>query len=226
MTVTSTSHHDDQTRTYLVGRVISHKRVTVHVHSDSAMLDSGQRLQVCHWDPETFRVNFDNFATDDNRVDVTDDASDEDKQHAERSDEAREWFNRNLRQAKERVRIAENMEQHDVVEVFKGRKVPKGEYIVEKFGSNSYGSYAHLKDRETGDLHKFINPANIRSTKVATFRSEQEAFFNAIAQPEGTASTDKSAVHVLCDWLTENGSTAGDYILGIQGLYQSAMAMA
>jgi hypothetical protein len=47
------------------------------------------------------------------------------------------------------------------VEVFKGRKVPKGIYEVTKYGNGNYGFYVNLRDRD-GKFYNFVSEDNVR----------------------------------------------------------------
>lgn len=52
-------------------------------------------------------------------------------------------------------------ERGDTVEVFRGRKCPRGVWEVTHVGHGQYGQFAHLRN-ERGDLVRFVSPENFR----------------------------------------------------------------
>ncbi len=152
-------------------------------------------------------------------VQVVSDATPEIKALAERARTAAEWF------AGVQARYAalaaapqvgdwgvvdpETARVGDTVEVYKGRKCPKGTYEIAVIGHNDFGPFVHLRDA-AGDWHRYINPANLRRPAVSDARLAEAAglkpgpFTDRVvaALAAGNGAGDWTAV---TDWLRSNG---------------------
>ena len=225
MAVTITEY--DETTVSLVGVVLSHSRVQVNVSSDHAMIDSGSRLRVEYWDAENWRVRTDDFRTDDVSISAEVDATDEVRRLAEKYRRAASWFQA-VRYAYMALIVPvivgrsrnywtsgdmTNIKVGDPVEVYKGRKCPKGTYEVAKIGESDYGHYVHLRAPD-GTWHRYINPDNLARPKP-TDAQLAEAALGKTGKP-GTefhamvtgilASGNKAAGWLaLTDWLMDKG---------------------
>jgi hypothetical protein len=144
-------------RTLLAGVVLSHARATRHVPSDRAWLDSGNVISVRYWDADRGRPAYSDFGTDDCDLVVTDDASPEMRRLADAYGRVQTF----LIAVRDYVRDRSNVRPGVSVEVYKGRKVPKGVYEVAATGAGQYGPYLHLRDA-AGVWHRYISADNVK----------------------------------------------------------------
>lgn len=77
------------------------------------------------------------------------------------------WFGEILH----RVRTASEIKEGATVEVFKGRKVPKGEYTVTRIGEGQFGPYCDLMD-SVGQRYRFVSLDNCRVRDLEQKRRE------------------------------------------------------
>lgn len=112
--------------------------------------------------------------------------------------------------------VFEGLEVGGKAEVYRGRKVPKGEYTVKRVGSGRYGDYADLADAQ-GKLYSFVSLDNLRvpaAELVARRRTNVlencPAGFGevvwAMMFPNGEYDNDK--LGILCDYI-EDGRADG-----------------
>lgn len=97
-----------------------------------------------------------------------------------------------------------------IVEVFKGRKVPKGNYKVEFLGAGQYGDFAHLLTLDGKKRFSFVSTENLKpvpdyvaalnTTKRYTEYDWENKFLAAIAS---SGFTDKTAWLVLADYIQD-----------------------
>jgi hypothetical protein len=94
------------------------------------------------------------------QVDATEQDQADYKAHAE----ALEWLRAGKAEAYNIRREAANIRKGDEVEVFKGRKIPKGVYFVCYSGRNTFGDFLHLSTNRLGqgDYHRYIAADNCR----------------------------------------------------------------
>ncbi len=64
------------------------------------------------------------------------------------------------------AREAEAVKRGDAVEVFKGRKTPRGTYTVDAVGEGGYGEVAHLRDA-SGKTYRHVSLDNLRKPQAA-----------------------------------------------------------
>lgn len=200
MAVTTTC--GENTKTYHEGKVVAFEATTVHVHSDRAMLDSGNRIKVSYI--KDGAVRYDLFHTDDQRVDVEIDG---DVDVAEKYIKCEAWIHEITKRARDAKKEAEEIRQNDLVEVFKGRKVPKGLYICERLGESRYGHYAHLRDKESGETYRYVNVGNIKST-----RKPKQICRDSVISDLAMELKAIEDYFVLADYLEDNGFECAEHL--------------
>lgn len=143
-------------------KVVSFDRTTVRVSSDHAWLDSGNRLRVTYWDGK--RSWTEEHCTDDRDIDVQGDTLDEAERRAlDKWRQVYNWVGAGVAARHEHDNRQREIRKGDEVEVFKGRKCPKGSYRVAFAGENDYGKYLHLVDLDGREgYYRFIDPSNCR----------------------------------------------------------------
>jgi hypothetical protein len=182
-----------------VGCVLSHFNYEAAVPSDRAMIDSGRRLCVMFWDTEFNIVRRDDYSHDNCRISVEVDASAEFQKLAEEYNLTVTW----IRDTARTIRKAFEIEKGREVEVFKGRKIPKGIYTVVELGNGNYGKYAHLRD-SAGKVHRYISMDNIRiapSAEQVYGTLEYGGFFKGVCTIY--ADGDRIGLAILADQLEE-----------------------
>ncbi len=155
--------YDRQTKSWakhashLDGLVIDHHSAQRRVSSDHAWIDSGQVFSVKFWNAEEGRVDHRDFSLDDCLVEVTNDAPAEFLALADQYEKAMAF----LADVRSYVQTHTSILQGSKVQVFKGRKCPKGVYEVARQGTSEYGPWLHLRD-ESGKWYNYINADNVK----------------------------------------------------------------
>lgn len=112
--------------------------------------------------------------------------------------------------------------QGEIVEVFKGRKVPKGRYEVVKHGEGQFGAYVDLRDDE-GKSYRYVAVGNVkvvpnyaaRLDYHARFRhdDEERQFLLTLAKNDFTSHQDWI---VFAEWIESRGVLPGS-LRGVDG---------
>jgi hypothetical protein len=142
-----------------MGQVVAIDRVRVPVSSDHAMIDSGYRTLVTLWDGTRSWTQA--LRDDDNSIDVAVDVSDEARAAYQEWKNVVAWVFEERQSYQRHLKTQQGFRAGDTVEVFKGRKAPKGTYTVINVGENSYGKYAFLQDG-AGTIYRYVNLDNLR----------------------------------------------------------------
>lgn len=197
-----------------VGTTIGHYSTSVSVSSDHAWIDSGNRLVVVYWDPSKLIHCSETLYTDDNGFVVENDAPAEVVELAKSMEKAVSDFRVQVKRIRDEIERNNKVSVGDTVEVFKGRKVPKGNYEVAKIGTGQYGEYYNLRDA-SGKWHNFISVDNCRKVNIPqpnpnTGNPERDAMLVGIAKsPFGDMTLAVPAVGAYADWLQERGFEEG-----------------
>lgn len=154
------------------GRVLSVSRWTYHVPSDNAMIDSGEGQEVQVWDDGRVVSYFISTGRDGEGCYKTFavDAPEDVQAAAAAWGEIFGWLERvasGYRHHQYVVAEARRrpLRKGDRVEVFKGRKCPKGQYWVVSAGEGDYGPYANLSDDKLGMsavFYRYVSQDNMR----------------------------------------------------------------
>lgn len=230
MAVTITDFGGDE-RVELEGVVLSSRRTTVHVSSDHAMIDSGNRLRVTYWNADAWAVSSIDYRTDDHDVVARVDAGPDVRDLAIRYRKMAAWWRGVLDRYTALVEPVvvgtsasywtagqdlTNIRVGDVVEVYKGRKCPLGTYEVALIGENDYGHYVHLRDA-AGVWHRYINPDNLRRPAPTTAQLAEAAGvggeFGAILTGVLAMGCTAHDWLVVADWLRDKGKDDDAMIL-------------
>jgi hypothetical protein len=219
---------DGEVRVELAGVVLDWRPAQVRVSSDHAMIDSGNRVRVDYWDAENWKVATADFCPDDVQVTAVEDAPESLLVLAEKYRKGSFWFyavlsaygvlvepimvgrSRNYWTAGATLT---NVRAGDRVEVYKGRKCPKGLYEIADIGQNDYGDYVHLRDAK-GTWHRFINPDNLKRPAPTEAQLAQAATggtakagteFHALVTGILHDGNKAAGWLALTDWLQERG---------------------
>lgn len=209
----------DRTETKHEGMVLASGNGWYHVPSDNAMIDSGTTVW---WEVWTgYRVERHEIVTGRGGISVsaTIDASPADKEKADAyraalsvaKDIERAFSDHTLH-----VADANKVKTGCKVEVFKGRKVPKGVYFVRSMGEGNYGPYLDLSNTDKpgvgSKLYTYISLDNCRVIDAALpplpySKTVQELARAAIGSPFSypPVPEDVTAYAPLVDALEEEG---------------------
>jgi hypothetical protein len=151
------------------GRVLSTRHTTVHVSSDHAWLDSGDRHHADVWDRGRVVTLFmsGGYDTDEYRT-AEPDATDDVIARAREYTTLVGWIRSLAAAVHDRdraVREAGKLVKGARVRVVKGRKVKKGtEWYVYRVGESQYGEYCHLSSGRAGmgEAVQFVSTDNLQ----------------------------------------------------------------
>ncbi len=109
-----------------------------------------------------------------------------------------------------RVRPDVYFDKGDTVEVFKGRKVPKGTYTVVDEGKGDYGPYVNLRSPGGGGVYRFVTPGNCRRVIRST---PLDAHLKAIREAPGHDKLEKGTrLQILGDAMQDEGHEFADAV--------------
>jgi len=194
-----------------VGRTLNHYWYTERVSSDHAWIDSGNRVRVTYLD-ENEMPRSKSFYTDDNDYVFENDATPEMMERARRVIQVVNGLQSVIHGYRNEERQNREVRQGDTVEVYKGRKAPKGRYEIVAMGNGNYGPYYNLRDA-SGKWYSYISVDNCRKVDVAPANVEascpdEEAFIRALI----VKLDDMATIGAYADWLTENGEEDGEIL--------------
>lgn len=197
-----------------------------HVPSDNAMIDDGTGWELVVWTGHSVRTVRIATGRDGGGCYTTPtvDASPEIQILAARWKMVQYWFNA-LRTEKtnydNRLKHAAKIKPGDRVQVFKGRKVPKGVYYVVKMGESRYGPYVNLSTQPGGfgDYFTFVSKDNVRKLPEDVTTSPEGVVpapghiapyidAEAYQTARSAALGDKAAFHALFDKAYDAGAPA------------------
>lgn len=201
------------------GQVLCHGHGHHHVCSDNAMIDSGSYTWFEIWDGVQVQRHEVYTGRGGVGVEVVDDASEGAKTKALAYREAIRTVIGILNAFSDYVKEAKALQvvrSGCKVEVFKGRKVPKGTYYVRYRGEGDYGPYVNLSTTPKPELgnkvYNYVNPDNCQVVEadVPTPPYSQTVFDlanAAMGNPHGYPSVpmDLGALAPLHDALLEEG---------------------
>jgi len=138
-------------------------------------------------------------------------------QYAIDTDTREEWL-RSARVRREWCGWMENLradrigyEKGDMVQVFKGRKIPLGVYKIDRLGIGNYGPYADLRDA-SGNVHRYIAVGNFRHTPEGLIAVRKKRVLDNCPQGQGETvwsllfpkgEYDGDKLPILCDYIED-----------------------
>lgn len=180
-----------------------------HVHSDNAMIDSGSGFLVICWDrtnrkPACFHVHTGRqFCGPDDTWDVEPDetATPEDRAENEAYLAAQTFVKNILRSAED----AHKIQQGRAVEVYKGRKCPKGVYEVVSHRQGNYGPYVNLRDA-AGKYYNYVSVENVRPVPdyAAAFKTKDTEPVLGILVKTAEDGFSATGWGILADYIEEH----------------------
>lgn len=191
-----------------VGLVLSFHAWEDRVSSDRAMIDSGNRISVVVWDeargmPVTHIYG-------DSCPEVVVDAPPEIVEKAVLFSQTMVWAKGIIREIRERLKAAKEIKEGMQVEVFKGRKAPKGMYTITQVGENDFGKYFHIKDGD-GTIHRYINQDNCK-VQFPEVNLKDIPRSHIWAEAAKSYQYDyKYCLVPLIDWMFEDGDPRAPY---------------
>ncbi len=197
------------------GSVLDVRHWTAHVHSDNAMIDSGEMVSVEWWNENASRVEtitVNQGRPGDFFVVPPVDANTDVKAQAQAYREVRHWAETQIHKCREVEHAAKQPARGDQVEVFKGRKCPKGIYTISGILNGDWGPAFHLYGAD-GLPHTYIAQGNCKLLKKVSYKGIDFAEFFAEC-----SNYNYTTMGVLADYLQECGDERGRYLFAYYDL--------
>ena len=185
--------------------MVNVRRYVTRVSSDNAWIDDGERVDITYWDAEKQVTETRTFCPGDiQSLEV--DASPETLAIAAQYQATVAW----IQETYWKVRFADRLEVGKQVEVFKGRKVPKGIYTLVSLNKGNYGPICTLRSAN-GQVYNYVSQDNVRVHNPMQYANVQYAgYFVGL---EGLyTKANRVPLLVLADEMDEKGDARAVHV--------------